>query len=360
MGQQFADARRRRQNKSISHSCKLARPRELDAWAKLVSDGSVGTSQTSTRGGGTLAKIQVLMSTYNGERFLPEQLESLALQKDCPGWSLLWRDDGSSDCSVQIMDAFQPAQRVVDKESRLGPAMSFFYLLAAADPEADAFAFCDQDDVWLPDKLSRAWEWLSSQDPGRPALYFARQQLVDFRLRSIRLSPAFLRPPDFRNALVQNIAAGCTIMMNSMARDVILAAPPPKKSMHDWWAYILVSGAGGAMRGDHRPVILYRQHEANVVGASSSGCRRAWLALRRGPNVFLETFQAHLNALEKVSHLLTAEARSSLDLLSQLADLSVHERVRRLSRAHLYRQGVSENVLLWGYFLLGGWRRPDT
>ena len=86
------------------------------------------------------------MSVYNGQRFLPEQLHSLAAQRECPDWILLWRDDGSSDRSIDILSDFKCARRVTDRQSRLGPAMSFFQLLAAADGGADAFAFCDQDD----------------------------------------------------------------------------------------------------------------------------------------------------------------------------------------------------------------------
>ncbi len=294
------------------------------------------------------------MSVYNGQRFLPEQLHSLAAQRECPDWILLWRDDGSYDRSIDILSDFKCARRVTDRQSRLGPAMSFFQLLAAADGGADAFAFCDQDDVWLPEKLSRAWQWLSSQPWDRPALYFARQQLVDAKLRPIGLSPTIRRPPGFRNALVQNIAAGCTIMINFAARKLLLEGPPPPQgSMHDWWTYILVSGAGGVMRADDRPVILYRQHGENAIGASMSIYGRLWRALTRGPSEFVSTFQAHLDALDTAHLLLSPDALKDLEVLRSVGEVRALARMRRLSAAGLYRQHVLEDIALRGHFLFG-------
>ncbi len=302
-----------------------------------------------------LGQINILMSVYNGEQFLPEQLESLAAQRNCPDWTLLWRDDGSSDRSVEILSDFKGARRVIDDQTRLGPAISFLRLLEAANDDADAFAFCDQDDVWLPDKLSRAWQWLSSQPLDRPALYFGRQHLVDPRLRPISLSPAFRRPPGFCNALAQNIAAGCTVMMNAAARKLIVAAPPPPQgSMHDWWTYILVSGAGGAMRADNRPVILYRQHKNNAVGANASLIRRTISAFKRGPEQFVAIFQAHLDALNLIHPLLSPEARESLSLLQSLRELPRLTRIQRLSASGLYRQHFVEDLFLRGMFLMVG------
>ena len=183
------------------------------------------------------APCAILLATYQGERYLAAQLESLAGQRH-GAWQLLWRDDGSTDRTVALLNDFAAARppgavrHVETPAERLGAMGSFMALLAAAPDDAPA-AFCDQDDVWLPDKLERALAALAAVPPGRPALYCARQRIVAEDLLELGLSPALRRPPGFRNALVQNIATGCTLVLNPAARRLVLSVPPPAGSMHD-------------------------------------------------------------------------------------------------------------------------------
>lgn len=227
-------------------------------------------------------------------------------------------------------------------------------LLEAAAETANAFAFCDQDDVWIPEKLAWAWEWVSSQPSDQPAIYFARQQITDASLRPIGLSPAFRRSPGFRNALVQNIAAGCTIMINAAARRLVLAAPsPPLGTMHDWWCYLLVSGAGGNIFADPRPVILYRQHDSNSIGAAGSIFYRTFGVLQRGIAPFIAILDAHLKVLVLADHILSADARETVVLLSPVFSLPTVMRLRTLLMARLYRQTLIEDLALLSFFMFG-------
>ena len=302
-----------------------------------------------------VAPIQILLSVYNGVKYLPEQQASLDAQQGAPEWSILWRDDGSSDGSASLLRDHPRATELVDDTPRLGPMLSFLHLLAAAPGDANAFAFCDQDDVWMPDKLTRAWSWVSTQAPGYPALYFARQQLVDEALRPIDLSPEVRRPPRFKNALAQNIATGCTIMMNAAARQLVLSAPsPPNGSMHDWWTYLLVSGAGGAIYADPYPALLYRQHDNNTVGAAASILRRACGVIQRGPGNFIAIFDAHLAALSAAESLLTPDANETVLRLHRFWRHPPLKRLLIFSKAGIYRQGFLEDLVLRSFVLLGG------
>jgi hypothetical protein len=302
----------------------------------------------------TATPIQILLSVYNGAKYLPEQLASLNAQQDAPEWSLLWRDDGSSDGGASLLENQPRASRLIDDMVHLGAAYSFLRLLEAAPADAMVFAFCDQDDVWLPNKLARGWSWISSQPPERPALYFARQKLGDSSLRPIGLSPEFRRPPGFKNALVQNIAAGCTIMMNAASRRLILSAPPPPaSSFHDWWSYILISGAGGTIYADPHPVLLYRQHTNNTVGSAASIIRRAFGVIKRGPAAFFTNFEAHLATLDNAGSLLTHDTREIVAFLRPLRELSPLRQVSRILAAGLYRQGLLEDLVLYIFILLG-------
>jgi glycosyltransferase involved in cell wall biosynthesis len=293
-------------------------------------------------------KITILLSTYQGERFLDEQLSSIAKQS-YDDWKLMWRDDGSSDETIDYMEAFsiQNPGRVIPVDAtagNLGAAESFMYLLAKA-PEDGFFAFCDQDDVWLPEKLSRSIDALCEVSNDIPAIYCTRQYLVDKNLKPIGYSQKPKRPPSFRNALVQNIATGCTIVMNAQARSVILSARMPKNSMHDWWAYLAVTAAGGKIIFDNEPSLLYRQHDANTIGSPGDIFSRAVGAIRRGPGAFWNVFDAHLSALDNLVSL-SPDAREITIILRQMQGLSTLKRVQSLSKAGVYRQGFLEDLAL--------------
>jgi len=308
-------------------------------------------------------RVAILLATYAGERFLAPQLDSLAAQEGVAN-TLLWRDDGSPDGTAAAVEAFAARQppgrvrRVTEPAGRLGAARSFLALLAAAPDDAACFAFCDQDDVWRPGKLARAAAALAETAPGVPALYCGRQELVGPELEPIGPSPGIVRPPGFGNALVQNIATGCTVVLNAAARRLVLDAPPlPEGSMHDWWCYLLVTAAGGRVIWDAEPQLLYRQHGANAVGATASLPIRAWRALRRGPDAFLGLLGAHMAALEQGARL-SAEARAMLAALRPLHGPGPFRRLAALRRAGLYRQGTVEDLLLRLWVALRPLRKP--
>jgi glycosyltransferase involved in cell wall biosynthesis len=293
----------------------------------------------------------ILLATYNGEAFLPAQLDSLLGQEDAT-WRLLWRDDGSTDTTLAQMAAFthragpRRVRRLEEPSGRLGVLRAFMALLAAAPMDAAHVAFCDQDDVWLPGKLARARKVLAALPSTQPALYCARQQLVNAALHPIGLSPLPTHPPGFGNALVQNIATGCTIVMNAAARRAVLAAPPPPAGMlHDWWCNLVVTGVGGEVAFDPEPQILYRQHGGNAIGAPVATLVRARMALRRGPGAFLRQMAAHLDALAGYL-MLNPAAREAVEILRGLRGAGPLRRLALLRQAGVYRQGRLEDVLL--------------
>lgn len=227
-----------------------------------------------------LPRVVVLLSTYNGARYLEAQLDSL-LAQDYPNIVIQIRDDGSSDATLPILDAYavnHPAVRVT-RGTNVGVARSFLTLLAEADPACSYYAFCDQDDVWLPDKISVAVQNLAAAGRDTPGLYFSRVEYVDDKLNHLRLSPA-PRRPGFGNALVENCAPGCTMLINQAARQLILSRPPSSVFVHDSWTYLVVS-AFGQLVFDDVARIKYRQHATNVFGAVTSPLARVRQRLHR-------------------------------------------------------------------------------
>jgi len=208
--------------------------------------------------------VQVLLSTYNGEDYLRPQLESL-LAQDYPHLIVSARDDGSQDGTLALLQKYaaQSSQVTVIAGENRGAARSFLHLVQCSSPTADYLAFCDQDDVWQRDKISRAVEWLHRCPSEMPALYCSRVAIVDERLQLIRYSDMPSKPLSFCNALVESCLWGCTIVINAAARHLLLREVPQFLCMHDCWIYLVVS-AFGTILYDAEPRILYRRHDKNA------------------------------------------------------------------------------------------------
>ena len=183
--------------------------------------------------------IAILLCTFNGARFLPAQLASYA-QQTFTNWRLFASDDGSADETVAMLvrnrDKLGAAPIDVRNGPRRGFVANFLSLACDFSIATDYFAFSDQDDIWEPDKLSRAFAWLQQIPSQTPAMYCCRAQLIDECDHTRGLSPLFKREPSFRNALVQSIAGGNTMVFNRAARQLLVdCGSDVDVPLHDWW-----------------------------------------------------------------------------------------------------------------------------
>ncbi|MEM8576516.1 MAG: glycosyltransferase family 2 protein [Pseudomonadota bacterium] len=295
--------------------------------------------------------IHILMAVYNGGAALAEQLDSIAAQKDV-AWHLFASDDGSSDNSRAVLDAFAEGHPVTRLDGPGQGGTANFLSLIAQAPEGWV-AFCDHDDVWLPDKLARAQAALAGIEG--PALYCARTWIVDADLQNRRLSAARPRPPGFANALVQNIASGNTTVLNPAGAALLRrhAAGAAGVEVHDWWAYLLITGAGGRVVHDDRPALLYRQHGANMIGANDTTRARLHRIRRLLAGDFADWNRRNIAALHSARADLTPQNAAVLDAFAELPRLPVHRRLAALRRLGLYRQGRMGQAALWLAALLG-------
>lgn len=215
-------------------------------------------------------KICVLMSTYNGEKYLQEQIDSVFSQKNVE--VLLYvRDDGSTDNTISILQ-----KNATDKNikyysgNNLKPALSFFDLMKNA-PDFDYYAFCDQDDVWLDDKLSIALTRIKNHEKDVPMLYYGRPRLVDSKLRSMKTPLATLDVIDtFESSIIESNATGCTMVFNRKLLEIVRSKTPDYIYMHDLWIHKICLLFNGVIFFDKDVHILYRQHNNNVVGMTNS------------------------------------------------------------------------------------------
>jgi glycosyltransferase involved in cell wall biosynthesis len=298
------------------------------------------------------AEVAILLSTYDGAKFLPEQLASFAGQTH-RRWRLLWRDDGSRDDTVALLDRFArlcPPGQVVQlpgSGQHLGTFDSFMALIDSAR-DAPAVALADQDDIWLPRKLERALHALAKVEPGRPALYCTSLTIVDAALRPVGASLKLQRAPGFPGALLQNIASGCTMVLNQAAARAVAVAVQPAYRVHDWWIYLLVAAIGGAIVFDDTPTTLYRQHGANSIGASWARplLRRVIGAAIRGTAPYHLLLQQLLDALHRNEAMLAAENAKTLRRIRAALSGPWWRRVGLLTMPGFRRQTRSQTMLL--------------
>lgn len=302
-----------------------------------------------------LAQVAILMCTFNGQAFLEQQLESIRRQR-WPAWFIAISDDGSVDGTLDTVTRYQTLLGT-DKLSlwqgpRRGFARNFMSFTCNRNLQAEFYAWCDQDDIWHEDKLHKAMSWLQSVPADRPALYMGRTELIGVRGEPLGFSPLFRRPPSFANALVQNIGGGNTMVFNHSARALLRDVAEHLESLsldivsHDWWAYLLITGAGGEVFYDARPYVRYRQHGRNLVG-SNAGWRariaRLHMVLQ---GRFRDWNNVNIAALEAVQLYLTAENRDLLGRFKALRSQPLPKRLMSLKRLGLYRQTLPGNLSL--------------
>jgi glycosyltransferase involved in cell wall biosynthesis len=308
--------------------------------------------QKGRSGKDKMKHIQVLMSAYNGEKYLKEQIESILRQTGVKV-SLLIRDDGSEDNTVFILEQYSHKNEAVQyyKGSNIGAQKSFFDLLHHADRGCDYFAFADQDDYWLPEKLKRAVDVLEQKkNPSCPLLYgsmviYASEDLADRR----KVPYKNRRAVSFGNALAENIFMGCTEVFNRSLLELAAGHIPVNDVWHDWWLYLSAACFGQAVY-DEEAYILYRQHGNNQLGMQNSWIAR-WKnrighfknlkrSLSRQAQEFIDSYGADYQYGELAE--LLANYRSSLSL-----------RIRLAREKRIYRQQKIDDRVYHLLFLMG-------
>jgi glycosyltransferase involved in cell wall biosynthesis len=243
-------------------------------------------------------RVVVLLSAYNGSKFIVEQIRSILVQLPSDGL-LMVRDDGSKDNTCDLVEHLGDHRIELIRGANIGFSRSFLTLLSLAPADADLVMFSDQDDVWMPDKMHRAWAHLQPLS-GSPALYGSAQMLVDADLRPLQPTKPWPRGPSLHSALTENIITGCTAAWNRPALELLQRAGVPQQvHLHDWWLYLVVS-AFGQVVWDDRPSIFYRQHGNNQIGHGAGWWGRhlgVIRALRRGD--WVGTLLAQIHSLEK-------------------------------------------------------------
>lgn len=307
----------------------------------LMRGGRMASVVPSIPSASSLGHVAILLAVKDGARFLSEQLQSYTEQTHLD-WSVHVSDDGSRDTTVDIVQEFASgaSQQVTLRDGpRAGSASNFLCLVRDGKIDADYFAFSDQDDVWHTEKLKRAISILRAVPSGQPALYCSRTELIDEVGRHLGYSTAFKQPPSFRNALVQSIAGGNTMVFNRPARNLLRNVSDEGLVAHDWMTYLVISGAGGMIFYDQIPSVRYRQHRDNLVG-SNLGFQASALRLKM---VLAGQWQVwnslNLKVLERLFDHITDENRNILERFVEMRQARpLPQRLSNLWKSGVYRQ----------------------
>jgi len=299
-------------------------------------------------------KVRILISTYNGEKYFREQLESL-INQTYPHIEIYIRDDGSTDGTVAIARLFASQYKNIKifQEDNIGVINSFFSLLRCAVSEEIAFfAFCDQDDIWKPEKVERAVQKikLEKEYASKPILYCSGYTLFNTKThRKVDYAISLVRP-SFNNAIVENIATGCTVVLNKRARDILISKKPIRALMHDDWSYLVIS-AFGLVIYDSYPSLFYRQHDSNVIGSSMT-FRDKWNRKIRG---YLQRRGIPLRSMQVnefyclFKDILDEEKKN---LIRMFLSLRFTDRLRLVLGNCIYRQSTLDNIIFKLLYLL--------
>lgn len=278
-------------------------------------------------------KVAVLMSTYNGEKYLPEQIDSILAQNDVIV-KLYIRDDGSEDGTINIINDYvkKNTNIVFMAESNVGVGNSFMSLVYKAASQYDYYAFADQDDIWLKNKLKRAISRIT--DDIKPVLYCSNQILVDSEKRKIGLRYHEIPDVSWTQILCNNQISGCTMVWNRPFQIILnqLNRRPSSELLinriHDVWVG-MAAAVTGTIIYDSKGFILYRQHDSNVVGIKELPVWTEWRKKLRNPG------------------LRNGRSLLAVEILQKFGDLIDDEKkIRKLEKYGMYRNSMKSRFEL--------------
>jgi glycosyltransferase involved in cell wall biosynthesis len=299
-----------------------------------------------------MEKVNILLSTYNGKKYLSELLQSIRDQ-DYSNLTVHIRDDGSNDDTLALCNSLckNNTQWLTKPGNNIGIFGSFSELLLQSDADADYYSFCDQDDIWHKNKITNAVTKIQKVDRSTPALYCSRVAIVDQNRHPIKLSlqPIYI---SFESSLIENIAQGCTIVINKAARDLLIRYIPTNFALlHDWWYYLVIS-AFGVIIFDTTPGVDYRMHGKNVSYGKFGNWAKMIIRLKR----FLKG-EAHYPFTQakilytNYQHTISAEKKEILQNFISLPESSLTKRLRFLFHNPFKRQQFIDEILTRLMFL---------
>lgn len=298
-----------------------------------------------------MKKISILISTFNGKKYIKEQLDSI-FNQTYKNIEIIVRDDGSSDNTIEILKSYNI--KTIDTKINLGAMGSFEELLkyALQNSNSDYFMFCDQDDVWDTKKVEKTlakMEEMEKEFGNIPLLVHTDLEVVDEKLNTInssfmnfqKINP---RISKFHNLLIQNTITGCTVMINRKLAQMCLPIPDGA-IMHDWWIG-LIATQFGKIGYLNESTIKYRQHTSNTIGAKGFDTTFVLKSISKKVSLCGNISQAKA-FLKKFRNELDYKTIKMLEYFTALEQKSWLKKRTILLKYKLLKQGFIRNIGLF-------------
>lgn len=301
-------------------------------------------------------KVAVLMSAYNGEKYIGQQLDSV-LGQTYEDIGIYVRDDGSTDHTVEVLKQYEKEGKLsLIRGKNKGFVKSYFSLLTQSG-SAQYYAWCDQDDVWRERKLERAVACIREEEqkyPDLPILYFSDYDFYDENLRYIGKGLDYKKGPSFANAVMDCIPLGITCVFNRKARDMIMQNTPRYSCGQDWWVYLLCEGLGRVIYDRGFSSVKYRRLKTSLSPAGRGFWKFQEYRIRKF--FFHGYFEKVRKQLREFSYYynsgLKEEDRKLLSMFTG-KHYSLRQRFTKTFYPHCFRQNAVDEFLLRILFLFG-------
>lgn len=291
------------------------------------------------------------MGTFNGERYIKQQLDSIRLQT-YKNWVLYVSDDGSTDNTLNIVrdfkDSLPNGKVVLLNGPKKGFSSNFLNLIRDENINSPYYAFSDQDDIWLNEKLEVSLKHVVTLEKAgsKRVLYGGRTTLINNNMEVIGFSPLFKKNFSFNNALIQSFSGGNTMLFNHPLKALVEKLPSKFDIVsHDWFLYILCCGVGGKVYYDPISLTHYRQHDGNLVG-SNNGFISKFIRLKQlYDGEFIKWTNLNDKVLAFYEQDLTLNNKLILKEFRKCSNPAPFVRLEGFLKAKLYRQTIIETLI---------------
>lgn len=294
----------------------------------------------------SIPRVNVLISTYNGEKYIRAQVESI-LHQTYSNIHIYIRDDGSSDGTIDVLEALADDNITIIKGDQIGYGKSFLSILRLAS-EGDYWAYCDQDDVWFPEKIETAVSWLQQQKKAVPCMFHSAYYNTDETLKPVEL----IKKPDyeynFQRAITECVHMGFSEVMNAALRELVLRCDENNLITHDWWTELVVMKYG-KVEYDNRPMSYHRRLGQSVSGGSLRQ-RFRWLQRAWKGNAEIRSCTAEF---ERVFGYNPEDLDSVVNHWFCGTGYSLQRSVRKTFYPHRWRPSLSSEIVVRLLMLFG-------
>lgn len=297
--------------------------------------------------------IQILMSTYNGEKYLREQLDSFINLENFEYTKVLIRDDGSTDSTLEILHEYRKSHGFEIIEGKnVGVNKSIAILFERSDKKCEFFAISDQDDVWFKDKFTKAIKLLNKENEDKPLLFASCSEIVDEYLNHIGSTLIPKKKLSFYNAISQNVTPGHTQVFNRKLMEKLIGIETKDIHVIDWWIY-LVATAFGEVFFINDFTVKHRQHGRNAVGYQLNFFKKTVNRIKSLNKNNANSISKQLYAFQKkYEALLKEEYNKEIDNYFK-SQKTTSKRLRYIFETRIYRQSNLETYIFKCLYLFG-------